>query len=219
MSLSPNRNPNQLIVEGWDDLFSVVGLMSAHINWPQGKKNAPVYINMGNGADEILKDGYLTAFLKSSVIRTLGVILDADANPTGRYERIRGLCHHLLPKLPPRLPQSGLVIENAANQKRFGVWIMPDNSSEGCLETFLRYLVPDTSESIWQHAVESMHGAKKIGCACRDTHLAKAHLYTWLAWQDPPGQSPGQSLTKKVLEPQSESAAPFVSWFRSLYEL
>jgi len=193
--------------------------MSAHVDWPRGKKDAPVYINMGNGASEILKDGYLTAFIKGSAIKTLGVMLDADDKPRGRYERVHTLCHQLFPRLPSDLPLAGLIVENATNQKRFGLWIMPDNVSEGTLETFLRYLVPNASEPVWKHAVESMNAAKRIGCPCRDAHFVKAHLYTWLAWQDPPGQSPGQSLTKKILDPQSPNATPFVNWFRQLYRL
>jgi hypothetical protein len=207
------------VVEGWDDLFSVVGLMCHHVNWPNGKTAAPVFIHMGNGAEEILKDGFLSAFLKGSVVKTLGVMLDGDSKPRGRYDRIRTLCSQFFPTLPNELPKEGLVVDNVSEQKRFGLWIMPDNCSEGCLETFLRHLVPDPLEPIWKHATDSVQAAKGIGCACRDGHISKANLYTWLAWQDPPGQSPGESLTKRILDPHSQSAAAFVDWFRRLYRL
>jgi len=211
-------NPNQMVVEGYDDQYSVVGLMSAHVDWPDDVKKAPVYIHIGNGADEILKDGFLSTFLKSPVIRRLGVMLDADQGPEGRYERFRARCLGAFSELPPKLPEDGLVVENE-QQMRLGLWIMPDNSSEGSLETFLRYLVPDPSGPIWNHAINSVQRARTIGCPCRDAHIAKANLYTWLSWQDPPGQSPGKSLTKKVLDPHSESAERFVRWFRSFYGL
>lgn len=209
-------NPNQLIAEGWDDLFSVVGLMRAHVEWPQEKHKAPVYIHMGNGVEEILKPEFLTTFLKSPVIKRLGVLLDADANPHGRYDRVRTICRQFFPALPPELPPNGLIAENA-DGNRFGLWIMPDNASEGCLEIFLRYLIAD--ETAWKHAVDSVETARSLGCPCRQSHVAKANLYTWLAWQDPPGQSPGESLTKKILDPHSASATPFVTWFRTLYDL
>jgi len=210
---------NQLVVEGFADLYSVVSLMKAHVAWADGKENAPVFIHMGNGAEEILKTGYLTAFLKSRPIRRFGVILDADAKPKSRYSRIRALVSGFFPVIPEKLPHEGLVVSNLVEQKRFGVWIMPDNNSEGSLETFLRHLVPDAQEPLWKHATESVEKAKEKGCSCRDNHIPKANLYTWLAWQDPPGQSPGESLTKKVLDPLSTSAAVFVNWFRKLYEL
>jgi hypothetical protein len=102
---------------------------------------------------------------------------------------------------------------------KFGVCIMPDNSSEGYLETFLRYLVPDQEEPIWKHAVESAKSAKGIGAQCPDKDMPKAHLYTWLAWQIIPGQQPGIALTKHILEPNSPRAEAFVKWFRELYEV
>jgi hypothetical protein len=214
-----STNPNQLIVEGWNDLFSVVGLMSAHVDWPDGKDKAPVYIEMGNGAQEILKDGFLSAYLKSPVIRTLGVMLDADLGAQGRYDRVLAFCSPFFSLLPSRLPRDGLITENAGGSKRFGLWVMPDNSSDGTLETFLKYLVPAGHDSTWKHAVDSVRAARQLGCPYKDNHAEKANLYTWLAWQDPPGQKPGECLTQKILDPHSPSAKPFVTWFRSLYKI
>lgn len=208
----------QLVVEGYDDLFSVVGLMRAHVDWPQRPEECPVYMEIGKSAPEILEDGYLTTILKSREIQTLGVMLDADTKPSGRYERIRNLCSGFFPTLPEELPRDGLVSENDEH-KWLGVWIMPDNSSEGCLETFLKYMVPNQSQSVWEHAIESVTAARAKGAPCRDGHTEKANLYTWLAWQDPPVQSPGIALTKKILDPHSPSAGPFVKWFRELYKL
>ena len=192
--------------------------MSAHIAWPDRVAEAPVHIYIGNGAEEILVPGYLTSILKTHGVKIVGVMLDADTKPKGRYTSIRNLCLGIFPTLPDDLPNTGLIIDNEDGQ-RLGVWVMPDNSSEGSLETFLRYLVPDKAEPLWQHGVESVARAKKIGAACQAHHDQKANLFTWLAWQDPPGQKPGIALTKKVLDPHAPSAVPFVTWFRELYGL
>jgi Protein of unknown function (DUF3226) len=212
-----SNNPNQLIVEGYRDLSSVASLMGEHIDWSEDKNRAPVWIEISNGADEILKEGYLSVSLKSPTIKTLGIVIDADEEPKGRYQRIRQLCEPFFPTLPPDMPKGGLIVEN--EEKRFGLWIMPDNESEGILETFLRYLVPDSAAALWKHATESVKRAYELGCKCRDVHLPKAELYTWLSWDDPPGQSPGLALTKNVLDPQSIHAKPFVDWFRQLFKL
>jgi hypothetical protein len=213
----PAGTSKQLVVEGYDDLFSVVGLMRAHIPWPQDATSAPVYIEIGKSADEILENDYLTTILKSRAIKELGIMLDADTKPNGRYSRIQQLLSSVFPGLPDKMPSSGLVIDNGT--KRFGAWIMPDNSSDGYLEDFLRYLVPDQSEPLWKYATESVATAKSIGPCYRECHMSKANLYTWLAWQDEPGQTPGMALTKKILDPHSLSAAIFVEWFRKLYNL
>ena len=210
-------NPNRLIVEGYADLFSVVALMSAHIDWPLDKGNAPVWIEIGGSVEEILEDGYLKVHLMSRETKTLGVVLDADANPSGRYASFSHRCEQFF-RLPKDLPKDGLVADGT-DGKRLGLWVMPDNASKGCLETFLKYLVPDALEPTWKYATECVTKARELGCKCKEPHVAKANLYTWLAWHDPPGQSPGASLTKKVLDPHSPNAAAFVKWFRGLYKL
>lgn len=205
-------------MEGQDDLFSVVGLMSAHINWPDIKYDAPVLIVPENGVEDILDPEYISVLLKASEIDVLGFMLDADTKPVSRYGRIRAVCQSAFPDLPEDLPADGLVAENA-DKKRLGVWVMPDNKTEGCLETFLHELVPDESAPVWAHAGEAMTRAQELGASWRDSHEPKVRLYTWLAWQEPPGQSPGRALTQKILDPHSTRAESFVAWFRGLYQL
>jgi hypothetical protein len=130
----------------------------------------------------------------------------------------RNLCLGFFPAMPKLLPESGLIVDNS-DGKRLGLWIMPDNVSKGAIEIFLKFLVPDTEKDRWQHAVKSTSEAKNLGCKYKDCHTDKANLYSWLAWQDEPGQSPGNALTKKILDPKSPSAMPFVKWFMGLYSL
>lgn len=207
-----------MIVEGVDDKHSVISLMKAHVDWPKEERLWPVHIHMGNGAQEILRDGVLASYLMGSTVKTFGVMLDADAKPSGRYESIRTMCVAMFPDLPKQLPKDGVVVENPDGH-RFGVWIMPDNATEGCIEKFLKLLVPPECKAVWDHAEESVKGAKKLGCNLIDNDFTKAVLYTWLAWQETPGQSPGIALTKKALDPTNPAAASFVEWFRKLYQL
>lgn len=168
------------MVEGNDDLHSVVGLVRAQIPWPRQAKDAPVWIEKGKSVDEILQDGYLSAMLKTRDLEALGVMLDADTKPRSRYQSFRTRCSELFPDLPEELPTGGLIAD-CASGKRLGLWMMPDNAVEGDLETFLRYLIPGESEPLWRHAVQSVETAKELGAPCRAAHLAKANLYTWLA--------------------------------------
>ncbi len=205
-------------MEGVDDKHAVIGLMRRHIDWPDTPSGWPVYIKVGNSNDEILAQGYLSTQIKASTVRTVGVLLDADLNSGGRYQRIQQLCKPLFPDLPPDMPAEGLFVDNP-DGKRLGLWLMPDNMSPGGLETFLRLLVPDSAEGLWTLACSSVANARSMGAACREAHIQKANLSTWLAWHDPPGQSPGLALTRKILDPESPHAAGFVSWFRTLFEV
>ncbi len=207
-----------MIVEGREDLYAVCGIMRAHIAWSAVADEYPVYISSGGGAEEILSAELISLRLRARLTRTLGVMLDADESPKGRYAGIRSQCIPDFPNMPETLPVDGLIVDNAAG-KRLGIWIMPDNVTEGALEVFLRYLVPDDSKKVWDHAVDSTSAAKGVGAPYRDAHCDKANLYTWLAWPDEPSQRPGEALTRRILDPHAASAVPFVNWFRGLYQL
>lgn len=207
-----------MIVEGWDDVHSVVSLMRVFVDWPKDENGWPVYIHMGNGAEDILSDGVLTTYLKGSVVKIFGVMLDADDKAHSRYESIRNLCKDLFPDLPKQLPVDGVVVENT-DSIRLGIWIMPDNQSNGSTETFLKCLVPSTEKPLWDHAENSTKEAQAIGAKFTETSWDKACLRTWLAWQDPPDLTPGIALRKKALDPHCDSTTSFVNWFRKLYSL
>lgn len=207
-----------MIVEGSDDLHSVVGLVRPFVDWPKEEPGWPVHIHMGNGAEDILSDGVLTAHLKSSTVRYFGVMLDADNKAHARYASIRNICKEFFPALPSTLPLDGVVIENDEG-KRLGVWIMPDNSSNGCTESFLCRLVPTTSLALWNHSEDSVKKAVEIGAHFSENSWDKAYLRTWLAWQDPPDITPGIALRRRILDPHCVVATPFIEWFKKLYGL
>jgi hypothetical protein len=214
-------NPSQdkrLLVEGYDDLFAVAGLMRNYVDWPKEKDKYPVWIDAVGSVDKILERDYLSVLLKGTNIKTLGIMLDADINASARFSSIKDLCHNFFNNLPDKLPKDGLIADNN-DGKRIGLWVMPDNVSNGAVEVFLKHLVPDGSAHIWNHAVQSVRQAVDIGATCRAGHIDKANLFTWLAWQDEPGQNPGNALTRKILDPHAESAKPFVAWFVKLFSL
>lgn len=129
----PLPDPNQLIVEGVDDLHAVVGLMRNHMVWTDAPR--PVEIKIGKSASEILEAAYLPTAFKQSGLVALGVILDADDVFESRWAGVKRFCEQFFEDVPAILPVEGLVLENS-DGKRCGVWIMPDNSSAGMLETF-----------------------------------------------------------------------------------
>jgi hypothetical protein len=149
----------------------------------------------------------------------LGVVVDADNKFQSRWDSIRNFCKTAnLKGIPRIMPGKGLVL-TSDDGRRFGVWIMPDNASQGMLETLCCRLIPASGRLLWEHAVASAANAKKIGAAFIDAHQQRAEIHTWLAWQDPPGERIGIALTSKKLDVASEIAKPFVDWFVELYEL
>ena len=218
--MSGKDHPRRLVVEGYEDLYVVRGLMRFHIDWPETKDEDkyPVFIDRGGSVDEILNKHFLDVLIKSKLPRILGIMIDADREPAGRrYRKLRGLCGDLFPEMPLDMPSDGLIVNGPAD-KRLGAWIMPDNKSPGDLETFLRGLVPNTAAELMDHAERSTALAKeKFHAPFHDVHNSKANLHTWLSWQDPPAQNPGKALDSKALDPTLLAARPFVAWFRNLY--
>ena len=83
--MAARQAQKQLLVEGKDDLHSVVRLMGSRIPWP--KDDPPVRIKDCEGIDNILEPGFLSVTLKGSDLGILGVLIDADDAPRSRYGR------------------------------------------------------------------------------------------------------------------------------------
>lgn len=214
----PHRNrPNLLVVEGYTDLNTVVGVMRKHTSWPDTKEQAPVWISRGGSVHEILRPEYVRSTLVTTGLRNLGLIVDANSSCVGRYESIRGRFSKYFPSMPDRIPPGGLVVENEAGI-RFGVWIMPDNYSSGAVEDFLIQLVPQEGAILMERMTEHIESVSDIA-PFRRSHAHKAHLYSWLALQDPPTLDPLKALYTGALDAKHPAANEFVHWFIDLYRL
>lgn len=213
-------NPKHLLVEGVDDKYAIAQLMGHHTEWPDNKHLAPVHIEQLGGADNILQDNGAPLRLTTAAITTLGVVLDADDALHSRWRWLREHCGDWVPAMGEVPQATGFIGVNAAEGKRFGVWIMPDNVNRGMLETFAHFLVPTNRKELWKYAKEAFATAKADkGAPCSDAHTDKAEIYTWLAWQEPPCNSLGNALVQKMLDPHCQYATQFVQWFLDLYQL
>ncbi|MCF3605190.1 hypothetical protein L2E81_24960 [Planktothrix agardhii 1033] len=210
--------PKKLIVEGEQDKRVIPELMEKNgIKWGEKKETAVVYIEP-YGGDKFIDIDFISTELKASGLTALGLIVDADDDLNARWASVRNACLKSIPDIPLQLPKSGLIHSTSAGIK-FGVWIMPDNETTGMLETFLAYLVPDESELLWNYAQEVTQLAKNKDAKFIPSHFDKACIYTWLAWQDEPGQQLHNAVMQKILDPTHVKAQPFVNWFKSLYDL
>lgn len=207
----------KLIVEGNQDKRVIPELIEANgIPWGDTKDKAVVFIE-SYGSDQFIDADVISTELKASGLTALGLIVDADDDLVSRWTSVRNACLKSIPNIPPQIPQTGLII--STNGIKFGVWIMPDNLMRGMLETFLAYMIPDESEPLWKYAQEVVAEAKNRGALFIDPHIDKAHIYTWLAWQAPPGQQLHDAIKQRILNPLHPNAQTFVNWFKTLYDL
>ena len=208
-----------LLVEGDEDKRTLPELVEANgIPWGETADDAIVYIKSYDGIEKLLRHGGLETQIKRSELEVLGIVVDGNDDPQSRWRRISDRCSDSFPSLPAEMPSDGLVVVNDDGLK-LGVWIMPDNSMRGMLETFLAFLIPDDAGSLWKHANEAVDQARSLGAAVKDAHLDKARIHTWLAWQNPPGQQLHLSIKTRTLDPTALESKPFVDWFRRLYDV
>ena len=207
-----------LLVEGKQDVRVIPQLIEANgINWGT-RRNPVVYIRDYEGYQNLVDPDVISTELQASGLSVLGIIIDADDNPLGRWQSVRSASLKSIPDIPEALPEEGL-IHIGTNGIKFGIWIMPDNKMRGMLETFLTYMIPTGNEALWQFAKKVVQDAKSQGAEFTDPHLDKANIYTWLAWQNPPGRQIHQAIMERILDPTHPNAQRFVTWFKTLYGL
>ncbi|HEY9646069.1 MAG TPA: DUF3226 domain-containing protein, partial [Chroococcidiopsis sp.] len=61
--------------------------------------------------------------------------------------------------------------------------------------------------------------SRNQGATFTDAHRDKANIYTWLAWQNPPGRQLHEAVRERILNPTHPQAQLFVTWFKALYDL
>ena len=212
------NHPNRLLVEGDEDKRVIPYFMHHFINWGDKENEWPVRIEQFEGIENMLKPGTIETELKSSGLRALGIMVDANDDPMKRWRRIRDRCIKAFEDFPEAIDPSGLILQNAAGL-RVGVWLMPDNSAGGMLETFLGLFVPTEAEPLWKFAQQCCDGCRSHNAPFNQAHLDKARIHTWLAWQNPPGPSLHLAIVRHALRPGSPQADGFVKWFKNLYGL
>ena len=92
---------------------------------------------------------------------------------------------------------------------------MPDNGSAGYLEDFAGALVP-ADDPLWLRAGGVLDAIPREDRRFTTVHRSKAHIHTWLAWQEDPGSPMGQAITKRDLNASAPLAERVIAWLQRL---
>lgn len=153
---------------------------------------------------------------KQSGIDTIGIIVDADIDLQKRWLQLLRILNPIFDGLPKHLPKEGLIHES--NDKKIGVWVMPNNITSGMLEDFIQFLVPDEDvllPIVKQH-LDAIEIAKQN--KYRLIHRTKAEIHAWLALQEDPETPMGLSITKRYLTLEREECKNLVKWLSTLFK-
>ena len=103
-----------------------------------------------------------------------------------------------------------------------GLWVMPDNGSNGYLEDFANSVVAPSEQGRHSFAfkqsravLNASHGGPNF--AFKAHHLPKAAVGTWLAWSDPPRMNLGTAVSRGLLDIQHTKFQSLIAWLNLLY--
>ena len=207
MAARNKLQPRVLWVEGKDDSAVVQSLCKQH-DVPE------TFQVVDKEGIEKLLDG-LPVQLRSPGLERFGVVLDADTDVQARWTSIRNVLlaegYHAVPAEPA---PTGTIV-SAPDLPLFGAWLMPKNTEPGMLEDFAAALVPP-GDFLWTRAGEVIDAIPMEHRRFSEGHRAKAHVRTWLAWQEDPGTPMGLAITKQYLNANAPLAHSFVAWLSRL---
>lgn len=209
-----DANPNRLMVEGEDDLHTVVGVTRAlGVRWSASDARVPFAPEL-RGWQHVLHASALA--IKTRNHPCVAIVLDADDDPVNRWTEVRAALRSeiSLPLLPVT---GGGCWTTADGEVTVGVWLMPDNASPGTLETFLARLMPD-GDPLWGHATQSTTKAREHGAQFRARDHDKARVRAWLAWQREPGPPYGRAVSMGYVPTGHPLAAELVQWFLQVFD-
>ena len=202
---------NKLLVEGKDDLYVVCSLLE-YYQVPEVFK-----IKSKDGIENLLET--LDVELEESGLVRMGILVDADQNLAVCWQSLRDRLHRFGYTVVPQDPDplGTVIVQN--DLPVAGIWVMPDNHLPGMLEDFIGFLVPDGGRSLWERAGRAVDGIPPEEKQFPPERRSKAHIHTWLAWQEEPGKPMGQAITARYLDPDVAEARAFIAWIHRLFEI
>jgi hypothetical protein len=210
MAVPRDKCARRLIVEGKDDMFSIISLMMRHgWIWDDAYDHIP-FVKDAGGVNEAIES--LPTAIKS--LSRIGIVVDADMNCSSRWDQIKAKAIGYFPQFPENPDHAGTIL--TSGEKRLGIWLMPNNVDGGKLEDFLSTLVPE-ADQCWSWAEEATKQAKSRGAQFTEADFIKAHIHTWLAWGPEPGLPFGTAITAASFSHDSAIAIAFVKWMKALF--
>lgn len=170
-----------------------------------------------NSVDNLLET--LPTELRGSDLEAVGVVIDADTDVNSRWQSIRDQVISVgYQGVPVQPVADGTILDPPEGTllPKVGIWIMPDNRTDGILEDFLRFLVRRPND-LFDHVETSVAAIPQEHQLFKDLDEIKAIIHTWLAWQEDPGKPYGTAITAGFLDPNVAEVDTLVSWLKRLF--
>ena len=204
----PVSSQRALLVEGPDDKHVAFQLCQRH--------GIPLELS------EIIDKGGIDKLLPSIenevlvVSRTvLGIVVDADDKRDDHWHAITNRLRNVDVRAPRDPLPGGVIIEGNDDVPRVGIWIMPDNVSQGQLEDLVANMIPP-SDVVWPLAQSYVDGIPKVHQKFAVQKTLRAKVHAWLATREDPRRM-GEALRTRDLDANVPSARQFIAWLNALF--
>lgn len=196
-----SSSPLVLVVEGQDEEHVLRRLAE--------RLGLDVAIETKEGYSQVLDA--MGPEVKNEDRRVVGFVLDADSPMQDRWnEVVKALAD--VPNFPDQPDPQGTIVEG---MPRVGVWLMPDNASDGELEDLVATMVRP-NDVIWPLAEAYLRGLPEAERQHVKRKPGKAAVHVWLANKKRPGRM-GAAIGAGHLDTKSELASSLSSWLQRLF--
>lgn len=111
--------------------------------------------------------------------------------------------------------QKGFLFKHSDGLEDFGLWIMPNNHSEGMLEDWIIECVKSDEKALFDQAVNAVQNLSRPKFKA---HLqSKAKVATWLAWQKIPGHGLYGAMKDGLLDENSVAYEKLSDWLQGFF--
>lgn len=197
-----------LLVEGQDDKHVVLHIC-------QRRQYSPPHIEDKYGIDRLLDS--ISPELKVSGRQAVGILLDANDDPEARWTSIRARLSKVGVTVPEYPDPHGTIVDTG-DLPRVGIWLMPDNESQGALEHFVEKMLP-SDDAVWPLSRQYIEGIPEEHRRFKESHSLKAKIHAWLATRETPGLFMGTAISSEDLQLDGDLVEKFVAWLQELFGL
>jgi hypothetical protein len=210
------RSRKILLVEGQTDKELFEGILKhcgLHVDVEPITPRQAGRVDDGKGpAIQSLED-FLDELVQGNLTH-LGVVLDADSPRHGQgFQRaLDAVADKLSSRGYERDSETGagMIFNHSDGLYPVGLWIMPDNRSDGICEEWMCNAALESERCLVNFAVESVSSlpVQKF----KEHHRSKVHVATWLAWQQPGSIDP-----LGLLELSQGVGGDLIQWLNTVY--
>ena len=161
--------------------------------------------------------------LPDGTIKRFAVIVDADhpGNYGMGYRKTLDQFAGIVSKsgynrINPKGLRAGILFGHNDGLSDLGLWIMPDNRTDGSVEDLVKYCIHETDAPLHQNAcraVETLAQPRKFS----EFNRVKAEIATWLAWQVTPGQGAHAACRAGLIDRNKDLFVGLTSWLSRVF--